>query len=204
MTRPEKLTFLALGLLLALGVVLNLTKFQARVASNRALEAEIRKIGEITPKNALSKGEEVLDDEPDDGSKINVNTATVAELDALPGVGKTMAERIVDFVKANGPLKKFSELQKVEGLSGKKLDNLKRSLAVRPVGAAPASPRKLNLNFATEKELDALPGVGKGIAKAIIKLRNDKGGFRSLEDLQDVTGLTEAKFDKFKDLVEVR
>lgn len=54
-------------------------------------------------------------DSPGD-QPIDINTAGVAELDGLPGVGQAIAQRIVDYRTANGPFKAADELQKVKGI----------------------------------------------------------------------------------------
>jgi competence protein ComEA len=50
------------------------------------------------------------------GSKINVNTATAAELEALPGIGPALAARIVAYRQANGPFHSVEELRRVQGI----------------------------------------------------------------------------------------
>jgi competence protein ComEA len=49
-------------------------------------------------------------------SKININTADVKELMKLQGVGRNLAEKIVQYRDAHGPFKKATDLRKVEGL----------------------------------------------------------------------------------------
>jgi competence protein ComEA len=49
-------------------------------------------------------------------AKININTADVKELMKLPGVGRSLAEKIVQYRDAHGPFKKATDLRKVEGL----------------------------------------------------------------------------------------
>ena len=48
--------------------------------------------------------------------KININTASVKELQKLEGVGRGVAQRIVDYREANGPFKRSEDLRKVEGV----------------------------------------------------------------------------------------
>jgi comEA protein len=51
--------------------------------------------------------------------QININTATVQELQKLPRVGPSLAQRIVDFRVANGPFKTPNELTRVKGIGEK-------------------------------------------------------------------------------------
>jgi competence protein ComEA len=69
------------------------------------------------------------------------------------------------------------------------------------VTSAPAAP--VNLNLATVEQLDALPGVGPSTAQKIVDYRTANGGFRSVEDLKNVSGIGDAKFASLKDLVTV-
>ena len=66
---------------------------------------------------------------------------------------------------------------------------------------APAAP--IDLNTASEDELDELPGVGPSIAAAIVAFREENGGFASVEDLLDVRGIGEAKLAEIRPLVTV-
>ena len=56
--------------------------------------------------------------------QIDVNTAGVAELERLPGVGPTLAQRIVDDRTLRGPFRTLGELARVRGLGPKTLDAL--------------------------------------------------------------------------------
>ena len=56
---------------------------------------------------------------------VNINTASKKELDALPGIGETLAQRIIDYRSANGPFSTVDELTKVKGIGAKTLEKLK-------------------------------------------------------------------------------
>jgi competence protein ComEA len=58
------------------------------------------------------------------GPQVNVNTATVQELQLLPRVGPALAQRIVDFRTANGPFKAPEELARVKGIGEKSFTRL--------------------------------------------------------------------------------
>ncbi len=71
-------------------------------------------------------------------------------------------------------------------------------------GEPPANPSGvLDLNGATEADLDALPGIGPSKAKAIVAHRDKIGGFRRVEQLLDVKGIGPKVFERLSDLVYV-
>jgi competence protein ComEA len=67
---------------------------------------------------------------PQPGAPLNLNTATVTDLDALPGVGPVLAQRIVDYRTRNGGFRSVDELRKVEGFGDARLAQLKDLVTV--------------------------------------------------------------------------
>lgn len=61
----------------------------------------------------------------------------------------------------------------------------------------------VNLNTATQSELESVKGVGPAKAKAIIKYRETKGGFKHIEDLGNVKGFGKAMIERLKDELTV-
>lgn len=61
----------------------------------------------------------------------------------------------------------------------------------------------VNINTATKEELMTLPGVGESKANSIIKYRDDNGGFRTIEDIMNITGIKEGLFNKIKEKITV-
>lgn len=64
-------------------------------------------------------------------SQVNVNTATVQQLQLLPRVGPALAQRIVDFRAANGEFKSAAELTRVKGIGEKTLALLEPYVSVK-------------------------------------------------------------------------
>ncbi len=71
--------------------------------------------------------------------KVDLNTANLADLDTLPGIGPTTAARIIDFRTKNGNFKKAEDLMSVKGIGEKKFLKLKDRITVS--GGAPAGAR---------------------------------------------------------------
>lgn len=63
---------------------------------------------------------------------------------------------------------------------------------------------KININKATKEELDTLPGIGESTAQKIIKYREEHGSFKNIEELKEVKGIGDAKYEEIKDLVDIK
>ncbi len=163
-----------------------------------------------------------------DGPRIDVNAAGHGELTRLPGVGKAIAQRILDSRHAEGPFASVDDLRRIKGIGARTLDKLRPLVTVGgpPTGApgGPPPPRKIqgdaspprappravreirariNLNTATQKELQALPGVGPKTAASIVSDRNDRGPFGAVDDLTRVRGIGKGKLAKIRPFVAV-
>src|SRR5258705_12027674 len=76
------------------------------------------------------------------------------------------------------------------------------ALAAAPF-AASALSGVVNVNTASAEELSLLPGVGPSRARAIIELRQQRGGFKRVEDLLEVKGIGESSLAKLKPYLAV-
>jgi competence protein ComEA len=164
---------------------------------------------------------------PKAATRVNVNTATAALLQTLPGIGPASAAAII----AGRPFKTVDDLEKVRGLGPAKVAALRDLVTVAEPVAPPAVPapaakaatskvamtksatprattpgrgglapgQVVNINTAPKDVLDLLPGIGPVKAQAII----DSRPFKTKEDIMKVRGIKEGEFSKIKDLIKV-
>lgn len=119
--------------------------------------------------------------------------------------------RVVDAVNACGGLLPTADSEKInmaqELKDGgqvrvpEKIAAANDSKAAGNGNAAKNDSGLININTADETALDTLPGIGPAMAKRIIEYRQNEGAFQSIEDIKNVKGIGEAKFNKMKDKI---
>ena len=62
---------------------------------------------------------------------------------------------------------------------------------------------KVNINTATQTELETLPGIGPSIASKIVSYRKENGKFKSIEEIKKVSGIGESKYANIKGLIKL-
>lgn len=62
---------------------------------------------------------------------------------------------------------------------------------------------KININTATQTELETLPGIGPSTATKIINYRKENGKFNSIEELKKVSGIGDSKYNKIKEMIRI-
>lgn len=121
-----------------------------------------------------------------------------------PGV-RTLpsGSRVIDALTAAGGLKKDTSPGNLN--LARRLVDGEQIVAGMPGNpdAAPLSSAggPLSLNSATAAQLEELPGVGEVLARRIIEYRDSHGGFQSVEQLREISGIGERKFAELKDKV---
>lgn len=154
--------------------------------------------------------------QPASANKVDLNSASEKELEALPGVGAGIAKKII----AGRPYASVGDLQKA-GLSAKKIEQItplvsaggsapsanSSDATAKPISSGKSKSKdsagsgagpKVDLNSASQSDLEALPGVGAATAKKIIANRP----YSSMDDLSK-TGISKSKIDKLSGLVSV-
>jgi competence protein ComEA len=70
-------------------------------------------------------------------------------------------------------------------------------------GTPPPLTGVVNLNTATAEELQLLPGIGAARAQAVIGLRKQRGGFKSVDELKDVKGIGDTALERLRPFVRL-
>ena len=110
--------------------------------------------------------------------------------DAVAAAGGATAKADVTLVNLAAPL-----------ADGEQVLVPARGAAGSAAGGAPSPTAPLDLNTASEEQLDALPGVGPATAQKIIDYRQAHGPFRSVDELEAVPGIGPSKLAQLKGLV---
>lgn len=63
---------------------------------------------------------------------------------------------------------------------------------------------KININKAGQSELETIPGVGPSTALKIVNYREENGKFKSIEDIKNVSGIGDAKYEQMKEYITVK
>lgn len=91
----------------------------------------IPKFGEVIESNSQHSNNTISDNSTTNKtSKININTATIEELDELPGVGEATATKILNHRDESGNFKSIEEIKNVNGIGDKKYENIKELICV--------------------------------------------------------------------------
>lgn len=125
-----------------------------------------------------------------------------------PGLVELQAgARVVDAVAAAGGL---AEAADADGINlarpvqdGEQLRVPHAGEAAPPAAAGAPSDSVIDLNAATQDQLEELPRIGPALAQRILEWRTANGGFASVDDLMQVTGIGQKVFDGLKDRVRV-
>jgi len=100
--------------------------------------------------------------------------------------------------------KKISELEtKVAGLQ-KENEALKAGSQTEAKNeSSNQQSGKININTATAAQLDSLPGIGPVYAGRIVEYRDSHGGFKSINEIENVKGIGPETFEKFRDKITI-
>ncbi len=132
--------------------------------------------------------------------QLNLNTASVAELTRLPGVGETIAFRIVKERERRKIFKQKKELLGVKGISPQGYERLKEIVDVQGENSLKVY---LDVNTISKPVLLGLPGMTTGEARSLLAYRKEHGPFATLDDLLHVPGIDRKRLTELEEWLTV-
>lgn len=167
--------------------------------------------------------------------KVNINTATIQELQTLLRIRSKTARSIIHYRNLHGPFRSNEEIMNVPGISAKDFYRLKdlitigkeRALPIPeeetkepftlyiksyspgiggtpisevPIGAPPSEIPKVNINTASQFQLETALSIDPVIARKIIDYRP----YHKIEDIRKVPGIDRKTFNKIKDRITIK
>ena len=158
---------------------------------------------------------------------IDINTASLDELQNITGVGPVISQRIIDDRRQNGPFYDIGEIRRVNGIGDATFEKMRYEITVgnvvrplppplpppvisdpvvpdpipEPESSLPEMPpasSKININTASETELQTITGIGPVLSGRIVEYRTLNGPFQSVDDLVNVKGIGPATLEKMR------
>lgn len=129
-TEQNIILFLSVTLLLGIGLKLFRTVGQQPEQYDYSVSDSIFAARSMVPEDSVKLASpKVRKEELHHG--ININTATQEQLESLPGIGATLARRIIEYRESVGRFRTIDELQQVKGISKKKLETIKPYISIQ-------------------------------------------------------------------------
>lgn len=128
-------------------------------------------------------------------SIIDINTASMEDWEALPGIGPVLAARIIKYRDRLGGFSEIEDVKKTYGIRDSLFTLIQPFLKIHAVG-------KPSINSASESRL-IKAGVSPEIAAAIVQYRTQYGLFGSLEELKKIVFIQSAQYQLLLDLVKL-
>lgn len=174
-------------------------------------------VGDVPPKETTppetSKPSPTASTAPAQIPVVNINTASIEELQQLPGIGSAKAMAVVQYRSVFGDFTDINEIKNVNGIGESVFEGISDYITVgsvspRPVENTPQAPEEpeeiyVDLNTATKSELCKIPGIGSVKAQAIIDYREANGDFYSIEEIKNVSGIGDKTFESIRDYIYV-
>lgn len=153
-----------------------------------------QRIGELLPLVEIELPEQQAMEDPElvttEPVSIDINTATVAEWQKLPGIGPYRAQKIVDFRNKLGGFVSVEQVSTTYGLPDTSFQQVAHLLNVKPPSPA------LYVNRMNAEELAIHPYLKRRTAEIIVRYRDNHGPFASAEELKKVRALTTESLER--------
>jgi len=125
---------------------------------------------------------------------VDINTGDSTAFEALPGIGATLAMRIIRFREKLGGFYSVEQVKETFGLADSTFSRIRPYLQFINYSGV----RQININTATMDELKAHPYIRYNLARVIINYREQHGFFATVEDLKKITAIDAMQYEKLK------
>ncbi len=202
LTKKEKIVILAVVF-----IIISMVLF--RMSSKNETQAKYEPLNIISTIN--------LEDDLDKFEEITTIMVHISGQVYKPGIVQLdMGKRVIDAIDLAGGLKKEADLDRIN-LAKKLLDEEKiyipkvgevlnddiMDLQLTSISSNINSTNKININKCSQMDLESLPGIGPVLALRIIDYRTSNA-FKTVEDLKEVSGIGDKKYESLKDLITVK
>lgn len=123
--KPEKII-----VVLALVVCMLVIGYAAKLKSYKPVEQEIGKTKADRIENIVSLQDSLFTVTEFEFGKVNINTASVSQLQRLEEIGEKRAQDIVDYREQNGPFTNLEDIMKVSGIGEKTFEKIKENIEI--------------------------------------------------------------------------
>lgn len=174
---------------------------------------------ENTYENVLSNEiivENVAKEEKNEEEKNLIKVYVTGEVNSAGVIELEEGARIEDAIEGAGGITSNANLKNInlayEVTDGEKIyipniseqEEDAEEVTVLTENTSSSSKGKININKATVSELTSIPGVGNSTAEKIVSYRDKNGKFSSIDDIKNVSGIGDAKYEKLKDYITVK
>ncbi|QQY80441.1 competence protein ComEA [Keratinibaculum paraultunense] len=206
-TKKEQIVIILLILIIVLISLFNFLKKNDSLIGKKIDEENKEK---VDPEELITELEEQLEDDVENGEIIMVHISGEVYNPGLVELPRD--SRVIDAVNLAGGLKKEADLDRIN--LAKKLED-EEKIYIPKVGEDinpvenfvdmqyDNSSGKININMCTKEELMSLPGIGEVLAGRILEYR-EQNKFKNIEDIKNVSGIGEKKFESIKELITTR
>lgn len=123
----------------------------------------------------------------------DINGASQEDLEAIPGVGPFYAKNILKYRERLGGFNKKEQLLEVWKMEVEKYNSIEKYIKINT-----NQIQKMNLNEISSEELKKHPYLNWSIANSIVKMRDQKGGFKRIDEIKESVLIDEELFEKIK------
>lgn len=125
--------------------------------------------------------------------EVDINSADTTAFKSFPGIGSRLAIRIINYREALGGFVSIDQLREVRYLPDSTFRKIRPFLRAERVNT-----RKMNLNAASTEELSRHPYLEWGIARAIVRYREQRGAYKDINEITGIHTMSNELFEKIR------